>query len=84
MKVYKTNSGLGYNEYAYFVKADRDGINYVCIGVDSHHMDIHSVGKIQKSDSIKLEETDLDIWDFAISKTYFFGFWVANSQHLTN
>lgn len=82
MIVYKTNSGLGYNEYAYFVKADRDGINYVCIGVDSHHMDIYSVGKIEKLDRIELEETDMDISEFAITETYFFGFWVANSRHL--
>ena len=82
MKVYRTNAGLGYNEYAYFVKADRDGINYVCIGVDSHHMDIYSVGKVEKLESIEIEETDMDVWEFPIAQTHFFGFWAANSRHL--
>ena len=49
MKIYETNSGLGYNQLAYLIRLDKteNGYNYLCIGgYNLKPYDIYTVGEI--------------------------------------
>lgn len=87
MKVYKTNSGLGYNEYAYFVKNkverdyNPDHNEYICIGMNCR-TDVYFVGGCDVLQDYEVEETNLKTSEFSICNTYLFNFWAANSIKL--
>ena len=77
MKLYKTNSGLKYLDYAYFI----EGINntYLCVGSDNSEM--YQVGEIYGFEDYEIEiDYKSKIQDFAISKTYLFVFWLSIAQ----
>jgi hypothetical protein len=75
MKVYKTNSGLAYSDYAYFVKAGRKN-NYICIGLSfGCNTDVYEIGDIEIFNDEEVSESHFNTSDFAICKTYLFRFW---------
>jgi len=79
MQLYKTNSGLKYQEEAYFVKGFCD--KYLCVGGDFQG-DMYEVGAEYSLEDYEVEiETKSKIQDFAISKTYLFKFWIDYLLH---
>ncbi len=79
MQLYKTNSGIGYKEEAFFIKGFRD--KYICVGGD-FESDIYEIGEEYSLEEYEIElENKLKIENFAISKTYLFNFWLHHLQH---
>ena len=82
MKFYKSTAGCGYKQYAYVtpVKKSKNGYDYLCIWTNENSdMPIHREGEIiENLEDIFLEEVEIDVNDFEISKTFLFKFFSDN------
>ncbi len=82
MKFYKSTAGCGYQQYAYVtpIAKNKNGNDYLCIWTNENSdMPIHIEGEVVKDlEDIYLEEVEIDINDYPISKTFLFGFFLAN------
>ncbi|MCK9544036.1 MAG: hypothetical protein M0R03_18610 [Novosphingobium sp.] len=82
MKFYKSTAGCGYQQYAYVtpIAKNKNGNDYLCIWTNENSdMPIHVEGEVVKDlDDIYLEEVEIDINDYPISKTFLFGFFLSN------
>lgn len=82
MKFYKSTAGTGYQEYAYVtpVQKSKNGNDYLCIWTNERSdCPTHTEGEIIKDlEDIYLEEVEININDYPISKTFLFQFFVEN------
>jgi hypothetical protein len=76
MTVYKTNSALGYNQYAYLLRLNKsnNGYDYLCI--DIHNIkdnDMYKVGEVVKDMlNNEVESSDYNIKESPIYNTFLF------------
>ena len=73
MKVYKTNGGLGYKQFAYFIRLKSSEL--LCIDTEETNnsfFEIYTVGEITSEDSLFLEESNYDIKKSPLYNTYLF------------
>lgn len=82
MKFYKSTAGCGYQQYAYVtpIAKNKNGNDYLCIWTNENSdTPIHVEGEIVKDlEDIYLEEVEININDYPISKTFLFNFFVKN------
>lgn len=87
MKIYQTDSGLGYKQYAYLIRLDKtkNGYNYLCIG--THNVDGdegffkhgYRIGEIVEDiHGLYLEDTTFKITDSELYGTFLFDFFINN------
>ena len=89
MKIYQTNSGLGYKQYVYLIRLGKkeNGYNYLCIG--THNVDedngffkhSYRIGEIIKEYDecyLELEDTNFKITDSELYGTFLFDFFINN------
>jgi hypothetical protein len=80
LKLYKTNSALGYNQYAYLLESI-DGY-LVVDAIGCYGDDTYTIGKfIHNIDSydLYLEETEYKIEDSPLWNTFLFQFFIRNA-----
>lgn len=82
MKFYKSTAGCGYQQYAYVtpIAKNKNGNDYLCIWTNENSdMPIHVEGEVVEDlEDIYLEEVELNINDFEISKSFLFKFFAEN------
>lgn len=83
MKIYQTESGLGYKQLAYLLEFN-EGLgdsSLICIGTKNFCGDeLYVVGDVYRGDDklgIHLEETTKKTADFEFCNSYLFRFWFA-------
>lgn len=81
MKIYKSTAGCGYNEYAYVTPINNKK-DYLCLFTnEKSSIPVHEVGEIiEDLDSIYLEESNVNIEDLEISKTFLFRYFMENNK----
>jgi len=76
MTVYKTNSALGYNQYAYLLRLNKsnNGYNYLCVDTQNiQNNDTYKLGEIVEDIPNKeVESTDYNIKESPIYNTFLF------------
>ena len=81
MTIFKTNSGLGHKQYAYFVKCAAN--EYLCIRDEFgcnlfQHGGIYQVGNLAILEQHEIiEEQELKFADFPFTKTWIFGHFIG-------
>lgn len=82
MKFYKSTAGCGYQQYAYVtpIAKNKNGNDYLCIWTNQNsYPPIYVEGEIVEDlEDIYLEEIELNIDDFEISKSFLFKFFTEN------
>jgi hypothetical protein len=82
MKIFQTNVGLGFRQYAYLIRLDKseNGYNYICIGtLNVNDTDMYKVGEIVEDlEDLYLENTTFKIEDSELYGTYLFKYWISN------
>ena len=78
MKFYKSTAGCGYQQYAIVTPIAKN--DYLCIWTNENQdMPIHVEGEVVKDlEDIYLEEVEIDINNYPISKMFLFGFFLSN------
>ena len=89
MKVYQTDSGLGYNQLAFLIRVDKseNGFNYLCIGKKGNNGPwiYYEVGELIKDlEDIYIQESTFKIEDSDLFGSYLFDFWLKNNTHTCN
>ena len=80
MKVYQTNSGLSYGQFAFLIATNIYRNKYLCIGVKNiHNHDKYKIGAlIEDLDQDEVELSNFKIEDSELFGTYLFDFFLAN------
>lgn len=82
MKIFKSTAGCGYQEYAYVtpIRKSPNGYDYLCLwSNEKSDSPIHKEGEIVYDlAEFYLEEADVDINTFAITKSFLFQFFLEN------
>ena len=82
MKFYKSTAGCGYQQYAIVtpIKKTKNGYDYLCIWTNENSFpQIHTEGEIVEDlEDIYIEDVEININDYPISKTFLFKFFVEN------
>ncbi len=78
LKIYKTNSALGYNQYSYLLQCTEGFLVVDTIGC--YGDDTYKVGSFVKDfHKMELEETDYNIENSPLWNEYLFQFFIKNA-----
>lgn len=82
MKIFKSDAGCGYQEYAYVtpIRKSKNGYDYLCLWTNERSTHpTHVEGQIVEDlEAHYLEEVEVDVNTLEISKTFLFQFFVEN------
>lgn len=88
MKFYKSTAGCGYGEFAIVTPISKSTKDYLCIWTNEcSTIPVHVEGQIVEDlDDIYLEETEIDINDYPISKSFLFKSFMNSyhNEHITS
>lgn len=83
IKFYKSTAGCGYRQYAIVtpIKKTKNGYDCLCVWTNekSSFVQTHTEGEIiEDLEDIYLEDIEININDYPISKTFLFKFFIEN------
>lgn len=92
-KVFKTNSGLWYNQYVYFIIIEENVTNQIlknlqisrCLVIDTLNLDeedylIYKIGKLELFEKYEIEESNYDIKNSPLYNTFLFQHFLSSSK----